>query len=145
MLATQVAEIRSIAIRSQPQANSMEGPMLKISYTKKAGGVIHVVECLPSKSEALSSNPSTVKTNGVPFYILIKYIIHIFFIHLSACEHLGCFHVPAIVNNGEVNMTIQISPQDLDSIPFRYRYRSKTSGSFSRPLLNFLVVQQCYI
>jgi hypothetical protein len=29
--------------------------------TKRAGGIVHVVEYLPSKREALSSNPRTTK------------------------------------------------------------------------------------
>jgi hypothetical protein len=32
-----------------------------VKSNSRAGGVIHVVECLPSKCEASSSNPSTAK------------------------------------------------------------------------------------
>jgi hypothetical protein len=38
--------------------------ILKIPYTKRAGGVAQVVQLLPSKWEALSSNPSTKTKNS---------------------------------------------------------------------------------
>jgi hypothetical protein len=43
------------------QANSWRDPILKISNTKRAGGVAQVVECLLSKHEVLSSNSNTTK------------------------------------------------------------------------------------
>ena len=33
---------------------------------------------------------------------------HIFFIHLSVDEQLGCFHVLVIVNNAAMNMEIYV-------------------------------------
>jgi hypothetical protein len=42
------------------QANSSQYPISKILNTKRAGRVAQGVECLPSKHEALSSNPSIV-------------------------------------------------------------------------------------
>ena len=34
---------------------------------------------------------------------------HSFLIHLSAHGHLGCFHVPAIVNSAAVNIGVHVS------------------------------------
>ena len=33
------------------------------------------------------------------FFKMTKYMYHIFFIHYSVNKHLGCFHVPASVND----------------------------------------------
>jgi hypothetical protein len=45
-------------------ANSSRDPIFKIPNTTRAGGVAQVVECLPSKCEALSSNASTTWGGG---------------------------------------------------------------------------------
>jgi hypothetical protein len=39
----------------------MEDPIQKVTEAKRAGSMDQVVECLPSKHEALSSNSSTGK------------------------------------------------------------------------------------
>ena len=58
--------------------------------------------------------PFSLRMNSVVewSYIVCAYIhiyTHdIFFIHLSADVHLGCFYVLAIMNNDTVNMEMQI-------------------------------------
>jgi hypothetical protein len=62
ILASREAEIRRIEVQSQHQVNSSQDPILKKPNTKnRAGGVAQVVVYLPSKCEALSSNPSIRK------------------------------------------------------------------------------------
>jgi hypothetical protein len=40
-----------------------QDPISKITRAKMVGGMAQVVQCLPSKYEALNSNPSTSKKN----------------------------------------------------------------------------------
>jgi hypothetical protein len=61
ILATQEAEIRRIAVQGQPGQTVYEPLSGKYPTYKRAGGVVHVVQFLPSKCEALISNPSTAK------------------------------------------------------------------------------------
>jgi hypothetical protein len=62
ILATQEAEVKRITFRSQQQ-QIVQDPYLEYTY-KRAGGVVaQVVECMSTKLEALTSNPST--KNGV--------------------------------------------------------------------------------
>jgi hypothetical protein len=58
ILATQEAEIKKIIVQSQPGENS-ETLSQKYLTQKRAGRAIQAVEHLPSKHEALNSNPST--------------------------------------------------------------------------------------
>ena len=57
------------------------------------------------------------------------YIYHNFFIHSSVDEHLGCFHVLAIVNSAAVNNVIHVSFSVL--VSSGYMPRSGIAGSYS--------------
>jgi hypothetical protein len=61
ILASQEAEIRRITVQSQPKQIVHETLSWKYPTTKRPGKVDQVIECLPSKCEALSSNSSTAK------------------------------------------------------------------------------------
>jgi hypothetical protein len=43
----------------------MKPYLKKIQHNKRAGGVTQAIECLPSKCETLSSNPTTIKNKLV--------------------------------------------------------------------------------
>jgi hypothetical protein len=45
----------------QGTPGTIKNKFLKTARAKRAGGVAQVVECLPCKCKALSSNPSTAK------------------------------------------------------------------------------------
>jgi hypothetical protein len=48
-----------MAVRNQPHTNSSGDPHLETNHHKKmVGGVAQLVDCLPRKLEALSSNPN---------------------------------------------------------------------------------------
>jgi hypothetical protein len=59
ILVAQKAEIGKITV--SVHLTQKERPYLKNNQSKRAGGGTQVVEHLPSKNEALSSNPCTVK------------------------------------------------------------------------------------
>jgi hypothetical protein len=59
----QEAEIRKITVPSRPGQIVCEIVSQKTHHRKRAGGVLRVVEFLPSKHEVLSSNPSAAKNN----------------------------------------------------------------------------------
>jgi hypothetical protein len=61
ILATQEAEIRRIAVQSQPRKTVLKPDLEKTHHKKRAGGDAQVVENLPSKHKALSSSQGTKK------------------------------------------------------------------------------------
>jgi hypothetical protein len=61
ILATQEAKIRRITVQSQPWQIVRDTLFQKHPTWKRAGKVASVVECLPSKCEALSLIPNTTK------------------------------------------------------------------------------------
>jgi hypothetical protein len=67
--ATQEAEIRRIVVCSQPRQMFHMTISWKFPAAKKAGRVAEVVEHLPNKCEALSSNPVLPKNNNKYVYV----------------------------------------------------------------------------
>ena len=62
------------------------------------------------------------------------YIYHIFFIHSSISEHLGCFHVLAIVNSAAVNIGVYVSFQII--VLSGYMPRSGIAGSYGNSIFS---------
>ena len=65
----------------------------------------------------------------------IVYMCHNFFIHSSVDEHLGCFHVLAIVNSAAMNNGIYVSFSSL--VSSGYMSRSEIAGSYGGFLPSF--------
>ena len=61
---------------------------------------------------------------------------YIFFIHFSVNEHLGCFHILAIVNSGAVSIVMHLLCGFM--IFSVYLPRSGTARSYGNSIFNFL-------
>ena len=62
-------------------------------------------------------------------YFIVLY--HIFFIHLFADGHFGCFHTLAIVDDPVMIRGVQTSPRDSDFVSFGYILRTGMAESYS--------------
>ena len=73
-----------------------------------------------------------VSANGIISFFLmteqysIVYIYHIFFIHSSVDEHLGCFHVLTIANCATVNIGVHVSFQIMFLGADNFKKKDKT-------------------
>ena len=68
---------------------------------------------------------------NIPLYLFI-YIV--FFIYLSVDEHLGCFHVLAIVNSVVMNVGVYLS---LNVLLYKYMPSSGIAGSHGGSIFTF--------
>ena len=64
-------------------------------------------------------------------------VYHIFFIHSSGDEHLGCVYIQATVNNAAMNFGMHVSFQISVFIFFRYIRGGRIAGSYGNSIFRF--------
>ena len=75
-------------------------------------------------------------------YYSVVYMYHNFFIHSSVNRHLGCFHVPAIVNSATMNIGMKVSFSVL--VSSGYMPRSGIAGSYGGFIPSFFFKESLY-
>ena len=68
------------------------------------------------------------------FNVSVVHMYYVFLTHSSVNEHLGCFHVLAIVNSGAINIGVHV--YFLRVIFSRYMPRSWIAGSHGRSVFS---------
>ena len=82
------------------------------------------------------------KNGKISFFFMaesysILFIHHIFFIYSSIDEHLGCFHILAIVNNAGMNTGMYISFKSVFLFSLEKIPRSGIAGLYDSSVFNF--------
>ena len=95
---------------------------------------------LTSLSMRISSCIHVAANGIISFFLWLSSILlcinHIFFIHSSVDEHLGCFYVLVIVNSATVNIVVHVSFWMI-VLP-GYIPRIGISGSYGNSIFSFL-------
>ena len=95
---------------------------------------------LTSLSVIISRSIHVIANGNISFFhgwvVFHCMYYHIFFIHSFADRHLGCFHVPTIVNSAAMNTGIHVS--FWIRVFSEYMSRSRIAGSFVSSIFTFL-------
>ena len=65
-------------------------------------------------------------------------VYHVYLIHSSVDEHLGCFRISSVVNNAAVNIVVYLSFQICVFVFLGYKPRSGNAHSYGSSVFSFL-------
>ena len=106
-----------------------------LQSTYKGCPTIFLLLCLTSLSMALSRVIHVAAGGIISFFnVSVVHMYYVFLTHSSVNEHLGCFHVLAIVNSGAINIGVHV--YFLRVIFSRYMPRSWIAGSHGRSVFS---------